>query len=156
MNEENKRKAIILTFIGALTLLFVVVGGTFAYFQIVNTDEGSTSTDFNAQTDNLNKYGTPLLTKKDDLYINLTAEEMSYGNEGNSYWATKVADPQTTKFETERKNHVISTASIERPEGDNVVEDAYLKCTSELTITITGTMKDVLETGDGTFRNKIK
>ena len=149
--EENKRKAIILTFIGALTLLFVVVGGTFAYFQIVNTSEGSTSTDFNAQTDNLNKYGTPLLTKKSDLYIELSASDMAYSKANTKYYATLKAEPQEKNYETEKQNHVISTASIERPEGDNVVEDAYLKCTSELTITITGTMKDELQTGDGTL-----
>ncbi len=151
MNEENKRKAIILTFIGALTLLFVVIGGTYAYFQIVNTSEGSTSTDFNAQTDNLNKYGTPLLTKKSDLYINLSASDMAYSKGGTSYWATEKKEPQEKNYEEERKNHVISTASIESPDIEDAVEDAYLSCTSELTITIDGTMKDVLETGDGTL-----
>ncbi len=149
--EENKRKAIILTFIGALTLLFVVVGGTFAYFQIVNTNEGRTSTDFNAQTDTLDKYGTPLLTKKSDLYINLSASDMAYSKANTKYYATLKTEPQEKNYESEKQNHIISTASIERPDGDNVVEDAYLKCTSELTITIDGTMKDVLQTGDGTL-----
>ncbi len=151
MNEENKRKAIILTFIGALTLLFVVVGGTYAYFQIVNTDEGETNTNFEAQTDTLNKYGTPLLTKKSDLYINLSASDMAYSKGGTSYWATEKKEPQEKNYEEERKNHVISTASIERPDSDDAIEDAYLSCTSELTITIDGEMKDVLETGDGTL-----
>ncbi len=149
--EENKRKTIILTFIGALTLLFVVIGGTFAYFQIVNTNEGSTSTDFNAQTDTLNKYGTPLLTKKSDLYINLSASDMAYSKGGTSYWATEKKETQEKNYEEERKNHIISTASIERPDSEDAEEDAYLSCTSELTITIDGTMKDVLQTGDGTL-----
>ena len=100
--EENKRKAIILTFIGALTLLFVVVGGTFAYFQIVNTDEGSTSTDFNAQTDALNKYGTPLLTKKSDLYIELSASDMAYSKANTKYYATLKTDPQEKNYESEK------------------------------------------------------
>ena len=51
--EENKRKAIILTFIGALTLLFVVVGGTYAYFQLVDVDNSETSTNAETLTDTL-------------------------------------------------------------------------------------------------------
>ena len=41
---EKKRKKIILAFIGALALLFLVVGGTYAYFQIIDTNNEKANT----------------------------------------------------------------------------------------------------------------
>ncbi len=128
MNEENKRKAIILTFIGALTLLFVVVGGTFAFFQIVNTDEGETSSTLTGETEDLTKYGTPTLNQGiNNLHINLKASDMGYSKKGTEYWATNVEDKD---YENEEQQHIISTARVSGAES----EDTELSCTSELTI----------------------
>ncbi len=128
MNEENKRKTIILTFIGALTLLFVVVGGTFAYFQIVSTGEGETSSTLTGETEGLTKYGTPTLNQGiNNLHINLKASDMGYSKKGTPYWATNVEE---NDYETDKQQHIISTAKISGAES----EDTELSCTSELTI----------------------
>ncbi len=134
MNEENKRKAIILTFIGALTLLFVVVGGTFAFFQIVNSNEGETSSTLTGETEGLTKYGTPTLTQgTSNLHINLKASDMGYSKKGTEYWATNVEE---NDYETEEQQYVISTAKISGAES----EDTELSCTSELTIKASGSI----------------
>ncbi len=132
--EENKRKAIILTFIGALTLLFVVVGGTFAYFQIVNTGEGETKSTLTGETEGLTKYGTPTLTQgTNKLHINLKASDMAVSKSGTEYWATNVEEKD---YETGKQQHIISTASVSGAES----EDTELSCTSELTIKASGTI----------------
>ncbi len=132
--EENKRKTIILTFIGALTLLFVVVGGTFAYFQIVNTGEGETTSSLTGETEDLTKYGTPTLTQgTSNLHINLKASDMGYSKKGTEYWATNVEEKD---YENGKQQHIISTAGISGAES----EDTELTCTSELTIKASGSI----------------
>ena len=110
MKEENKKKTIILTIIAISSLLIVVFGATYAYFQIIAT---ANATNLNAQgsTDTMPK--GVLVTNITELKINLDAKLMSEGNKGTIYYATPSGTPVTTASEGSGK-YVLATASLDK------------------------------------------
>ncbi len=147
----EKKKTIVLTMIGLATLMLLVIGSAFAYFSITNNSGGKTETNFTGETDELAKYGTPTITGESELYLDLLVTDMSQGKIGTSYWATA---EKVNRFEPERTDHIVSTAGIS---GSDTEEEAYLNCTSDLTITASVKKsgeeepleEDIITEGDG-------
>ncbi len=147
----EKKKTIVLTMIGLATLMLLVIGSAFAYFSITNNSGGKTETNFTGETDQLAKYGTPTITGESNLYLDLLVSDMAQGKIGTSYWAT---DTKENRFEPDRKDHIVSTAGIS---GSTTEEEAYLNCTSDLTITASvkksgeeeSLEEDIITEGDG-------
>ena len=110
MKEENKKKAIILIIIAVSSLLIVVFGATYAYFQIIATNN-VTNTNMQGSTDTMPK--GVLLTNITELKINLDAKLMSEGNKGKTYYATPSGTPVTTASEGSGK-YVLATASLDK------------------------------------------
>ena len=77
MKEENKRKSLILMAVGVLTLLIVVAGVTYAYFQ-AQTGEGK-SFDITAKTGTTDK-----LTFEVGDEITFNANIENFGEKGGS------------------------------------------------------------------------
>ncbi len=74
MKQENNKKIIGLTLVGVITLIIVVVGATYAYFQATSSGEGSLNTDVSTNTtDNLSfSFG-------DEIHITATEENFAQG-----------------------------------------------------------------------------
>ena len=110
--EENKKKTMILTIVAVSCLLIVVFGATYAYFQVLATNN-VTGTNTQGQTDTMPK-GT-LVTNITALKINLDADLMSKENAGVTYYATESGTPVTTPTEGSGI-YTLATASITESE----------------------------------------
>ncbi len=147
----EKKKTIVLTMIGLATLMLLVIGSAFAYFSITNNSDGETHTNFTGETDQLAKYRVPTITGESNLYLDLLVTDMAQGKIGTSYWATATKE---NRFEQNRTDHTVSTAGI----SGSTEEEAYLTCTSDLTITASIKESgqdepidyDIITAGDGT------
>ena len=106
--EENKRKTIVLTIIAVSCLLIVVFGATYAYFQVLSSNNVST-TNTQGQIDTMPK-GT-LVTNTALLKLNLDANLMSEENANTIYYATESGTPVTVATEGSGK-YVLATASL--------------------------------------------
>ena len=84
----ERKNTMLLTVIAVATLLVAVVGATFAYYSVTSgTDTSST-----ALTTTTQKVGTVTLTnKQENLYLNVTAEQMSLLNKNKSWYSTTTA-----------------------------------------------------------------
>ena len=108
--EENKKKTMILTIIAVSCLLIVVFGATYAYFQVLATNN-VTGTNTQGSADTMPK-GT-LVTNITALKINLDADLMSKENAGVTYYATESGVPVTSATEGSGK-YVLATASLNK------------------------------------------
>ena len=74
MKQENNKKILGLTLVGVITLIIVVVGATYAYFQATSSGEGKLNTDVSTNTtDNLSfSFG-------DEIHITATEENFAQG-----------------------------------------------------------------------------
>ena len=74
MKQENNKKLIGITLVGVITLIVVVVGATYAYFQATSSGEGNIDTNVGtSNTDNLSfAFG-------EEIHINATEENFAQG-----------------------------------------------------------------------------
>ena len=108
--EDNKKKTMILTIIAISCLLIVVFGATYAYFQVLATNN-VTGTNTQGSADTMPK-GT-LVTNITALKINLDADLMSEEKAGVTYYATESGVPVTSATEGSGK-YVLATASLNK------------------------------------------
>ena len=116
--------------IGLVFLILLIVGATYAYFQIdVNTS--LTDSTISAET---NKYGTATIkTDTTKLYLKLTNDLMGIDYLNQTYYAN--SDSSGTPL-TDNPNYTLATASL--ADGDLAVDCTYnFKVTATVTKTIT-------------------
>ena len=88
----DKKNTMLLTVIAIATLLVAVVGATFAYFSISADATGVTTTNVNGQATSTG--AITMVTNTENLYLKLSAAEMSQaaaGESGKIYYATTTA-----------------------------------------------------------------
>ncbi len=136
---ENKN-VVLLTIIAVVTLLVAVIGATFAYFQ-VNVSGSTTSAVITAQTENV---GTVSLDLGKTLHLNVSAEDMSMGNQDKSYYST---DEEEKEHSDQATFSPLATASLSMATPSSNV--TTYSCHFKLTVTKSGTMN--LENGDATL-----
>ena len=169
--EENKKKTMILTIIAISCLLIVVFGATYAYFQVLATNN-VTGTNTQGSADTMPK-GT-LVTNITALKINLDADLMSEEKAGTIYYATESGVPVTSATEGSGK-YVLATASLNK-EGltydcgysyivtatskkaitDGSDADVKIRITGSDGYTETYTLADILNNVSKTYSGKIK
>ena len=89
----DKKNTMLLTVIAVATLLVAVVGATFAYYSVTSSQNNSTTT-LNTTTQ---KVGTvTLTTTQSNLYLHVTAEQMSQANANKSFYSTTAVDAAAT------------------------------------------------------------
>ncbi len=137
-NVNNKKKTIVLTIIGLITLISLVVGATFAFYTMTTNDK-TNPTNVSGNTEGL---GQAILTNPTPkLHLKLSAVDMNSANKGKIYYATNDINKN---YDTEETKRSIAIASV-----GGGLEDTKNQCESTLTIEIDGSMKDVLTNGDG-------
>ena len=137
MNKQNKISLIL----GVLVLTVLIVTSSFAFFQITNTDS-STDTNFSGELEDIEDYGKSVLSGGIEGYhINILASDMAPSKIGTHYYGT--IDPDSN-YSLERKNYEISNVSI--IDGVNN-ENVEYTCTSELSITLEGSLIETKEDG---------
>ena len=74
MKQENNKKILGITLVGVITLIVVVIGATYAYFQATSSGEGNIDTNVGTSTtDNLSfAFG-------EEIHINATEENFAQG-----------------------------------------------------------------------------
>ena len=169
--EENKKKAMILTIIAVSCLLIVVFGATYAYFQVLATNN-VTGTNTQGSADTMPK-GT-LVTNITALKINLDADLMSEEKAGTTYYATESGVPVTSATEGSGK-YVLATASLNK-EGltydcgysyivtatskkditDGSDADVKIRITGSDGYSETYTLQEILDKGSKTYNGTIK
>ena len=141
--EENKKKTMILTIVAVSCLLIAVIGATYAYFQVLATNN-VTGTNTQGQTDTMPK-GT-LVTNITALKINLDADLMSEEKAGVTYYATESGVPVTSATEGSGK-YVLATASLNK-------EGLTYDCGYSYTVTATS-KKDITDGSDADVKIRI-
>ena len=82
--KKLTKKQMTLLVVGVISLLILLVGGTYAYFSI-NTSASSNGANVSGSIKDL---GTPTIkTVTSNLYLNLNASLMSEDNAGTTYFA---------------------------------------------------------------------
>ena len=170
-SNENKKKTMILTIVAVSCLLIVVFGATYAYFQVLETNN-VTGTNTQGQTDTMPK-GT-LVTNITALKINLDADLMSEEKAGVTYYATESGVPVTSATEGSGK-YVLATASLNK-EGltydcgysyivtatkkkditDGSDADVKIRITGSDGYSETYTLQEILDNGSKTYNGTIK
>ena len=141
--NENKKKTMILTIVAVSCLLIVVFGATYAYFQVLATNN-VTGTNTRGQTDTMPK-GT-LVTNITALKINLDADLMSEEKAGVTYYATESGVPVTSATEGSGK-YVLATASLNK-------EGLTYDCGYSYIVTATS-KKDITDGSDADVKIRI-
>ncbi len=138
-----KNKEMKLTILGVVFLLILIIGASYSYFSIVNSENGSTTTTLNGVTESLDNYGTAAIKQQiDKLHINLGLSDLAPGNIGTSYYAT---EDENAKYNKEQSNHKLSL--IEIANGNET--DLLYTCTSEIIVKVDGISNEEINTGDG-------
>ena len=170
-SNENKKKTMILTIIAVSCLLIVVFGATYAYFQVLATNN-VTGTNTQGSADTMPK-GT-LVTNITALKINLDADLMSEEKVGVTYYATESGVPVTSATEGSGK-YVLATASLNK-EGlsydcgysyivtatskkaitDGSDADVKIRITGSDGYSETYTLQEILDKGSKTYNGTIK
>ena len=135
--KKLTKKQTTLLIVGVISLLVLLVGGTYAYFS-VNT---SASTNGANVTGSAKDLGTPTIkTVTSNLYLNLNASLMSQDNAGKTYFAN--SDSSGTAL-TYNPNYTLAEVSLTN--GTNALDCTYnFKVTATVTKTITdGSDSDV-------------
>ena len=169
--EENKKKTMILTIVAVSCLLIAVIGATYAYFQVLATNN-VTGTNTQGSADTMPK-GT-LVTNITALKINLDADLMSEEKAGVTYYATESGVPVTSATEGSGK-YVLATASLNK-EGltydcgysyivtatskkeitDGSDADVKIRITGSDGYSETYTLQEILDKGSKTYNGTIK
>ena len=80
--DKNKKNAIVLSIVAVVTLIALVVGATYAYFQ--NQYGSASNADVNVTT-----YTTDMLTFETGNAISLYADQTTFGQEKGLHWSTQ-------------------------------------------------------------------
>ena len=128
MEQKEIKKNKILFIVGAIFLLILVIGGTFAYFQIVSTNN-ATNTTISGKGDLVGQ--ATLTTNITELKLKLTAEMMSKDNKGKKYYATETGEG-VTEPTLGNGEYVLGTASLTE-------SNVPLNCTYSYDINISST-----------------
>lgn len=133
---KNNKKTITLTIFGVSFLLVLVIGATYAYFTVDASNEFKT-TKIDATTPSI---GNVTLRTGNNLYLNLTRNNMMSSNTGSYYGVTQ-------------ENGEASTSAVNATIGTlNVTGEGKFSCNYELQVTNTGDLKEALtEAGVVTF-----
>ena len=170
-SNENKKKTMILAIVAVSCLLIAVFGATYAYFQVLATNN-VTGTNTQGSADTMPK-GT-LVTNITALKINLDADLMSEEKAGVTYYATESGVPVTSATEGSGK-YVLATASLNK-EGltydcgysyivtatskkditDGSDADVKIRITGSDGYSETYTLQEILDKGSKTYSGKIK
>ena len=135
--KKLTKKQMTLLIVGVISLLILLVGGTYAYFSI-NASASSNSANV---TGSIKDLGTPTIkTITSNLYLNLNASLMSEDNAGTTYFAN--SDSAGTAL-TENPNYTLAEVSLIN--GTNALDCTYnFKVTANVTKRITdGSDSDV-------------
>lgn len=117
MEEIKNRK--LLFVIGAIFLLILIIGGAFAYFQIV-ANNNATSTSISGEGELVGK--TTLTTNISTLSLRLTSEMMSWENRYKTYYATETGEGvEMPSLGNGRYN----LATVSLSESDTLVDCTY-------------------------------
>ena len=125
--EEIKNKKVLFV-IGAILLLILVIGASFAYFQIV-TNNNATNTTISGKGDLVGQ--ATLTTNITELKLKLTAEMMSKDNIGKTYYATETGEG-VTEPTLGNGEYILATASLTE-------SDVSLNCNYSYDISISST-----------------
>ena len=129
--KKLTKKQMTLLIVGVISLLILLVGGTYAYFSI-NASASSNSANI---TGSIKDLGTPTIkTVTSNLYLNLNASLMSEDNAGTTYFAN--SDSAGTAL-TENPNYTLAEVSLTN--GTNALDCTY---NFKVTATVTKTISD--------------
>ena len=104
----DKKNTMLLTVIAVATLLVAVVGATFAYFAIGATATDNAKTTVTGSTEDA-QVGSVALTGKNNIDMKLTAEDMSFANKGQTFYA----DGEGTAKSDQEHKITVGTATLE-------------------------------------------
>lgn len=142
------KRAMFLIIVGVLTMFTMLAGATFAYFRIFLIEGETSSMDLKSA----NPVGSvTFVTQTEELYLNITANEMKKEKVGNKYFAT---NDITKNYVLENEEHefVLATANVNSgeskyacsyefrvvlPEDNSMVPEDY----GEIVINFTGDSK---------------
>ncbi len=139
MSEENRKKTLIGSIIGVVTLVIVVVGATYAFFSL-NVSGDATNTNINIETGSADAVSIEPGVK--NMHINLAVSDMASNSPLKAYYATDVL---SEKYKTDIEAGTLTFATIT---STNKEES---NCTAKVTITMdtsTDSMGKVLQEGD--------
>ncbi len=138
MNEENKKKILIGSIIGVVTLVIAVVGATYAFFSLnVSGDTTNTNVDIETGTADV----VTIEQGAENIHINLTVSDMAENNPNKEYYATDTED--NYKLSEEEGTLTFATITGTNKEASD--------CTAKVTITMDtsdDSMGRVLQKGD--------
>ncbi len=139
MNEENRKKILIGSIIGVVTLVIVVVGATYAFFSL-NVSGDVTNTNVDIETGNADV--VTIEQGAENMHINLAVSDMAEDNPNKAYYAT------TVDSENYKLNEGDGTLTFATVTGTNKESS---DCTAKVTITMdtsNDSMGKVLQKGD--------
>ena len=140
---KEQKKQIIFMIIAISFILILVIGASFAYFQII-TNENLLTTNTTGSTDLMPKGA--IVTNIGMLKLNITAEMMHKEKEGTTYYATEDGIPVTSATEGSGR-YTLATISL--------LNDAYpAQCTYVFDISAT-TSKEINDGSDADVIVKI-
>ena len=136
MSELKNKK--VLFVIGAIFLLILVIGGTFAYFQIVANNNATTSS-ISGEGELVGQ--ATLSTNITELKLNLTAEIMHKDNVGKVYYATPTGKAvESSEVTDDNGRYTLATANVTE-------SDVAFDCTYAYDISAT-TSKEITDGSD--------
>ena len=141
-NKNKKQKNMFL--LGLVTLLFLVVGATYAYFAVTTVNNFGTST-INATAGGI---GSVTLTNPtSNIHLSVSALDMASSNEGKLFYATNEVGVDRVETTDNSDMYITSllanTYTIAKLELQNDTSDTDYKCTFDLNFTTTGDMPSV-------------
>ena len=140
----DKKNTMLLTVIAVATLLVAVVGATFAYFTVSQSEAQQTVVTGNVGGD---KIGTITLTGGQPLKLGVSAAEMAITAKGTSYYTVEAdSDSENT---SKLANVVKSTYTATLVDAEDAT--GSYTCTWKFNVTATGTMTEALNAGDIDF-----
>ena len=90
---KNNKKVIFSTVFGTVLFLILVISATYSYFGIDQNND-LFDTNVNSSGDNI---GNVAITPGDHIKLDITADDMSYQSQGNTYWATITGKPSLSE-----------------------------------------------------------
>ena len=139
----DKKNTMLLTVIAVATLLVAVVGATFAYFTVSQSEAQQTVVTGNVGGD---KIGTITLTGGQPLFLEVSAAEMAITAKGTDYYTVGSAEARNT---TQLNQVVKSTYTATLVDAENAT--GSYTCTWKFNVAATGTMTEAFNAGDIDF-----
>ena len=138
--KKLSRQTMTLLLVPSIMLLILVIGATYAYY---NVQSGNTSSTHSLSTGVGEAGSVSLVNDTKNLHIRMTALNMQEDNGIDELWATDTSD----NYDEEEVLRPIAHATVIG--GD---DETRYTCTFSLTINLTGTMVSSLQEGDAIIR----